>query len=216
MPVAGTVAEIARKIETSRRREHVTVNDEIGGRRAPALLSLRSRGSPGGCSPCSSLGDHCPPEAAAMPQQRGEAATVPRIGGSASSPSQTWEVNDGNGDAGRAGDNSKRFVTGPLALGRKVARPSGSRRVNCVRRASDQSIRLSGVGRRRDRDPKRAVPWTVRVVKLTIRPIETGSGSYSDGLLVLMVTVPLHASISVVSAACAVDRLTTSRPRQPI
>jgi hypothetical protein len=46
-------------------------NDEIGGRRAPALLSLRSRGSPGGCSPCSSLGDHCPPEAAAMPQQRG-------------------------------------------------------------------------------------------------------------------------------------------------
>jgi hypothetical protein len=37
---------------------------------------------------------------------------------------------------------------------------------------------------------QRAVPWTVRAVKLTISPMETGSGSYSNGPIDLMVTVP--------------------------
>src|SRR5262249_2396454 len=54
---------------------------------------------------------------------------------------------------------------------------------------------------------------TVRVVKLTTRPIETGTGSYSIGGSDLVVTVPLHDSVSVVSAACAVGNPTSITAR---
>src|SRR5262249_35592483 len=51
---------------------------------------------------------------------------------------------------------------------------------------------------------KTSKPCTVRFVKLTMTPIETGSGLSS---VPVPVTVPLHASVSVPvgSAACAVD-----------
>ena len=56
-------------------------------------------------------------------------------------------------------------------------------------------------------------PWTVRVVKSTTRPIETGPVSPLSPVLVFMLAVPLHASVSVVPAACAVDRPTSVMAR---
>src|SRR6516162_4957102 len=51
--------------------------------------------------------------------------------------------------------------------------------------------------------------WTVRFVKLTMMPIETGSGLST----IVSVAVPRHVSISVVSAACALGNPTSITAR---
>ena len=48
-----------------------------------------------------------------------------------------------------------------------------------------------------------AEPSAVWLVTLRMMPVEIGSGMFSSPIIV-SVTVPLHASVSVVLAACAV------------